>query len=127
LRLVTAKVSHYETLCNKIMDSDSTIRFAGIVTHMGRLIAGGFREGVTPIMDEKELETLFMQVALRIRMRSEFDSHLGPVNFTISHRDNAVVTSVPFDDKILYVSADKEFDLAKTPFKIMDILREKLN
>ena len=128
MKLVTVEdVQCFEKLCDQIKNLDSKIRFAGVISEMGKIIAGGSKEGTKLLVDEREHEMLFMEVALRIRMRHEFNRQLGPVNFTISHRDKVVVMSMPFDDKIMYVSADKELNLSKVPFSILEIMRRKDN
>lgn len=66
---------------------------------------------------------LFMEVALRIRMRHEYDSLLGPVNFTISHRDKVTVMSILYKNYLLYVSAETDTDLCTVPYKILEIIR----
>ena len=128
MRLVTVEdVQYFEKLCDQIKNLDSKIRFVGVISEMGKIIAGGPKEGTKLLVDEREHEMLFLEVALRIRMRHEFNRQLGPVNFTISHRDKVVVMSMPFDDKIMYVSADKELNLSKVPFSILEIMRRKDN
>jgi hypothetical protein len=72
-----------ESICKKILDLDPKIRFAGIISYKGKLLAGGEKEGVKMLVDKKNHEILFMEVALRVRMRQEFDKQLGPVNFTV--------------------------------------------
>ena len=126
MKLVTVEdVQYFEKLCEQIKDLDSKIRFAGIISEMGKIIAGGPKEGIKLLVDEREHEILFMEVALRIRMRHEFNMQLGPVNFTISHRDKIVVMSMPFDNKIMYVSAEKKLNLSKIPFAILEIMGRK--
>ncbi len=124
-QLVTANdIVIYEKICAKIQKLDKSIRFVGIVTDMGKMIAGGAKKGIKLLVDQKDQEMLFMEVALRIRMRHEFNLKLGPVNFTISNRKNVVLMSIPLmNNKLLYLSARKGFDLAKTPIKIVRILR----
>jgi len=61
-----------------------------------------------------------------MRMRREHDSHLGPVNFAISHREKVVLLSFFVGENILYVSATNEIDLGKIPFKILQVLRESI-
>lgn len=116
-------VQLYDRMCQKILDLDKKIRFAGIISQMGKLVAGGQREGVKLLVSKDRHEMLFMEVVLRIRMRHEFDLDLGPVNFTISHRDKVVVMSIPYKDKILYVSAENDIDLSKTSQAILEIIR----
>ncbi len=112
-----------EKLCKEIMELDPKIRFVGIISEMGNLLAGGQRPGIKLLIDSSKHEMLFMEVALRIRMRHEFDLSLGPVNFTISHRDKVTVMSMPYKDQVLYVSAEKDIDLCKIPHKILELIR----
>ena len=102
---------------------DTSFRFVGIINDKGKLIAGGLKQGVKPLMDEKESEMVHTEIALMMRMRREHDPHLGPVNFAISHREKVVLLSFFARDDILYVSATNEIDLGKIPFKILQVLR----
>jgi len=114
---------HIELACKKIMEMDSSIRFVGIVNDKGKLVEGGPKNGVKPLVDKKEIEMVLMEIALMARMRHEHDQHLGPVNFTVSHREKVVILTFPIDDNTLYVSATKEIDLGKVPNDIMRILK----
>jgi hypothetical protein len=81
-------------------------------------VAGGFRNGITSFIEERDHEIAFMEVVLRIRMRNEFNEKLGRVNFTISDREKIIVMSMPLGNFVLYLSAEKNFDL-KTSYKIL--------
>ena len=104
------------------MDVDPTIRFVGVVNDKGKLIEGGPKQGVKPLVDQKESEMVLMEIALMARLRREHDIHLGPVNFTVSHRENVVLMTFPAGNDTIYVSATKEIDLGKVPFNILQIL-----
>ena len=112
----------FDVICKKVMDLDPKIRFAGMINDKGRLIGGGMKEGKKPLEDTKDDEMLFMELVLRTKMRREFDSQLGPVKFAMSYREKAVVMSFPLDEYVMLVTAEKEFDFAKVPFKILKIL-----
>ena len=112
----------FEAMCKKVMDLDSRIRFAGMVNNQGRLIAGGMKEGKKTLEDTKDDEMLFMELVLRTKMRKEFDKQLGAVKFAMSYRERAVVMSFPIDEYVMLVSAEREVDFAKIPFKILKIL-----
>ena len=116
-----------ESICKKILDLDPKIRFAGIISYKGKLLAGGEKEGVKMLVDKRNHEMLFMEVALRVRMRQEFDKQLGQVNFTVSHRGKMVIMSFPFKSDILYVSGENDLDLAKIPSEILRIIRNEYN
>jgi len=43
----------YDQKCKKLLDYDE-IRFAGLINKMGRLVAGGFKPGISPLEDDAE-------------------------------------------------------------------------
>ncbi|HXV38572.1 MAG TPA: DUF6659 family protein [Nitrosopumilaceae archaeon] len=112
----------FDAICKKIKGLDSRIRFAGIVNNQGRLVAGGMKEDKKPLEDTKDDEMLFMELVLRTKMRKEFDKQLGAVKFAMSYREKAIVMSFPFGEHVMLVSAEREIDFAKIPFKILKIL-----
>lgn len=114
----------FEEICKKVMALDKEIRFVGIINERGKLLAGGLREGLKSLEDPKDDEMLFMELALRVRMRKEFDKQLGSVKFAMSFREKVIVMSFPIgDSSILYVSADTKLDYGKIPSKILEIIR----
>lgn len=119
---MASKIENLEYVCKKIVDVDPTIRFVGVINDKGKLIEGGPKQGVKPLIDQKESEMVLMEIALMSRLRREHDIQLGPVNFTISHREKVVLMTFPAGNETIYVSATKEIDLGKVPFSILQIL-----
>ncbi|HEX9846765.1 MAG TPA: DUF6659 family protein [Candidatus Nitrosotenuis sp.] len=118
------KVNEYwifEQKCKKILQEDE-IRFAGIVNRMGRLVAGGFKEGIRPLEDEEDRRKMYMELILRVSMRSEFDYSLGKVKYTASRREKAVVMSFPLDNNVLFISAEPDISIDKTANKILKLI-----
>ena len=109
----------YEKLCESAKKADSKIRFAGVINSRGRLIAGGMITSKKALEDEKKDEMLFMELALRVKMRSEFDSELGKVKFSMSHREKLIVMSFPMKNDILMVSMERKTQFEKIAFKIL--------
>ena len=105
------------------MDIDPKIRFAGVINERGRLMAGGMRENVEPLENEKDDQMIFMELALRVKMRKEFDRQLGPVNFAMASRERALAISVLLNDDILYVVAEPNTDYGLLPKRILAIVR----
>jgi hypothetical protein len=94
------------------MDADNQIRFAGVINDRGRLVAGGMRENVEPLESEKDDEMIFMELALRVKMRKEFDRQLGQVNFAMASED------------ILYVVSEPDADYGLLPKKILKLIHD---
>ena len=115
----------YEKLCESAKKADSKIRFAGLINSRGRLIAGGMVSSKKALEDEKKDEMLFMELALRVKMRSEFDTELGKVKFSMSLREKLIVMSFPIKNDILMVSMERKTKFEKIAFSILKLI-EKL-
>ncbi len=116
------KTSDYTKICNAILEVDPKIRFAGIINERGHLDAGGMRPNVKPLENEKDDEMMFLELALRVKMRKEFDAQLGPVKFAMASRQRALAISILINDDILYVVAEPDADFGTLPTKIFSIL-----
>ncbi len=121
--LMLENIVDYPEVCKKIMNLNSKIRFAGIINERGKLIAGGMKEGVEPLESQKDDEMLYMELALRIRMRKEFDKQLGQVKFALAVREKALAMSFLISSDILYVVAEPDTDFCSLPTKIMQIIK----
>ncbi|MGH1521339.1 MAG: DUF6659 family protein [Nitrosopumilus sp.] len=121
-----SKIYDYTKICNSILAIDSKIRFAGVINERGRLVGGGMRENVEPLENEKDDEMIFMELALRVKMRKEFDKQLGPVNFAMASRKRALVISVIINEDILYVVSEPDTDYGILPKKILEIINSKI-
>ena len=109
----------YDKLCDFAKKTDSKIRFAGVINSRGRLIAGGMITSKKALEDEKKDEMLFMELALRVKMRSEFDSELGKVKFSLSLREKLIVMSFPIKNDVLLVSMERKTQFEKIASNIL--------
>ena len=91
--------------CKELLNDDQ-IRFAGIINKLGNLIAGGFKDGISPFMPEEHLRMMYMQMVLEISMRKDFDASLGEINYITALRNKALMISLPIDDHLLLISAE---------------------
>jgi len=117
------KIHDYFKLCDKIKELDTKIRFAGVINERGRLVAGGMKEGVKPFESKKEDEVLFMELALKAKMRKEFDKQLGLVNFAMSQREKALGMSFSIGNSdTVCVFADPSADYVKLVEKFQSLI-----
>ena len=119
---MSSKIFDYTKICDSILTIDPKIRFAGVINERGRLVAGGMKENVEPLESEKDDEMIFMELALRVKMRKEFDKQLGPVNFAMASRERALAISIIINEDILYVVAEPDSDYGVLPKKIIEII-----
>jgi hypothetical protein len=121
-KVMTDKIYDYSTICDSILLLEPKIRFAGVINERGRLVAGGQKKDVEPLESEKDDEMIFMELALRVKMRKEFDKQLGPVNFAMASRERALAISLILNDDILYVVSEPDIDYGSLPKKILEII-----
>ncbi len=108
----------FEQKCQGLLEF-AEVRFAGMINQMDKLVAGGFKRGETPLEDAAERQKMYMELALRVSMRKEFDYSLGPVKYSASCREKAVMMSFPIGANVLLVSTFPDVDVDKTAKKIM--------
>jgi hypothetical protein len=102
-----------DSLCNRILESDKTIRFVGISNKMGNQIISRYRSGLVPLLTPKEIEMYAMQSVLRMNTRKDYESKLGkPIySFTLYQKIKRVtVTLENREYPILLASFDIEAD-----------------
>ena len=104
-QLTVKQSSELEKLCQTILNEPG-IRFAGIISFLGRLVAGGFPSDVEPLESEEKRTMMFMQLVLEVNMRREYDKTLGPVEYLISKRGKVNMISIPFHDHLAVISAE---------------------
>src|ERR671922_783925 len=97
------------SICNQILQSDDSIRFVGVPNKMGRLIVYKYRNGLVPLLTEREIEMLAIESVLRMNTRKDFESKLGkPIySFTLYEKvKRATITLENEEYPILMVSFD---------------------
>ena len=114
----------YEKLCDFAKQADSKVRFAGVINSRGRLIAGGMISSKKRLGDRKRDEMLYMELALRVKMRSEFDGDLGKVKFSMSFREKLIVMSFPIENDVLMVSMESKTQFEKIAFNILKLVEK---
>jgi hypothetical protein len=114
-----------QELCDKIFSINQNIRFAGVITKMGRLVAGGMKPELKSLENKDDSSKLYVQFALRTEMRKDFDSSFGKAIYSFTEREKIKLASFPLDDNhILRVSIEKkEIDHAQIIQSILDIIR----
>ncbi|PIW34415.1 MAG: hypothetical protein COW26_07380 [Nitrosopumilales archaeon CG15_BIG_FIL_POST_REV_8_21_14_020_33_23] len=99
------------------------IRFAAIINNRGRKIAGGFSSNITPLENDKQkMEMRFMEVALDLSMRREFDNSLGSISAIVSYRNKTNIITIPHEDSLMLISSEPELD----PNKVIHIVQQNL-
>ena len=59
------------SLCNRILESDSAIRFVGVPNKMGKKIVSSYRAGLVPLLTPWDIENLAMKSVLRMKILNQ--------------------------------------------------------
>tara|TARA_B100001142_G_scaffold259819_1_gene262076 strand:- start:384 stop:776 length:393 start_codon:yes stop_codon:yes gene_type:complete len=121
-------IENLESICQEILKLHPKMRSARFINARGHLVAGGMKKGILSLEEKKQDEMMFMELALRVRMRHEFDNEFGIVHFSLSYRDKVIVMSFPLgNDDVLLVSREKDKNFEEIPFKILELIEDIKN
>ena len=99
----------FDRICSEIFALSPAVRSAIVIDKMGRLVAGGMREGITSMEEKDDTQKLYVQFALRSVMREDFDEQFGKTLYSFSERERIKLASFPLDDQyIARVSIEKK-------------------
>jgi hypothetical protein len=112
----------FEKLCDDIFSLSQHIRFVGIITRMGKLVAGGMRQGMQSMELREDSSKLYLEFALRNEMRRDFDAEFGRTIYSFSERERIKLASFPINGHLLRISMEKEvphFELIEDILKML--------
>jgi hypothetical protein len=104
-------ILHY--VCNRILELDNSIRFAGFINNMGTIITYQYRDGLDPLLKNNESELSFVDTVLRMRTRKDMESKLGKVIYSLTVYEKVKRVTILTDrdeEPILVVSLDINYD-----------------
>ena len=98
-----------DNACDELSNDDK-VRHVGVINELGRLVAGGFKKGKSPLIEEEKISMTYMQMQLDFKMRKELDDILGPIDYIASRRTKQLIISVPIGDNLVLISAEPDAD-----------------
>ena len=107
-----------------ILSIDPGMRFAAIIDLKGNISESIMKEGKTSLKSQKEEEHFCKQVALRRKIRNEFNKSLGKVDYVHIEREKVTQIVVYPKRKTVYVTIEPNMDTIKK-LKIVKLIKEK--
>ena len=108
-----------EDKCKKILEIDDTIRFAGIATNDGQILAAEYKPGAAPFFDDINTEFLVSKQVLLAMENTHAKDKLGQLKYSVMAYENLKRATFALDEGILLVSFDKSGDENKIINKII--------
>jgi len=95
-------------ICELISKISTYIRFVGIISKTGTLLAHFRREGLEPLLDQKNTQYQFAQIAIKNELEEQFDAQLGDIEFVWEEREKVQTISFGILDKKIWITIDRK-------------------
>ena len=107
-----------------ILSLDASIRFVAIIDLKGNILEAIMKKGKTSLKTQKEEEYFCKQVALRRRIRNEFNKSLGKVNYVHIERERVTQIVVYPKRKTVYVTMEPTLNMGRK-MEIVHLIKKK--
>jgi hypothetical protein len=84
----------YEEFCNGIVELDRSIRYTGVVDHLGTLLSLAYRKGLVPLSSPEETEEYSKRAVLRTGA-IESGPKVGKLQYVIGKYENLIRATLP--------------------------------
>ena len=116
----TDEISILEKFCNLLL-KENGVRYVGIINNMGRQIAGGYRDEITPLVDEEE-HKISLEHAMEIMLTKDLDNSLGPVEHIVTTRKKVSMITIPREKYSILISVERNIEPEKIIKNSFDFL-----
>ncbi len=98
----------HQMICQKISKVSPYIRFVGVVSSDGKLLAYYRRPNFKPLLDAKKTQYQFKNLAISTGLDAAFDKSLGKVQFVWEERKKVQIISFAVKKNRVWISLDKK-------------------
>ncbi|VVC06228.1 Uncharacterised protein [uncultured archaeon] len=107
-----------------ILALDPMMRFAAIIDLKGNISEAIMKEGKTSLKSQKEEEHFCKQVAIRRKIRKQFDKSLGLVDYVHIERQKVTQIVLYPKHKTIYVTMEPSMDIRRK-LEIIEKIKKK--
>ncbi|MDE1764379.1 MAG: hypothetical protein KGH88_09100, partial [Thaumarchaeota archaeon] len=107
-----------------ILELDPMMRFAAVIDLKGNISEAIMKEGKTSLKSQKEEEHFCKQVAIRRKIRKQFDKSLGSVNYVHIERQRVTQIVIYPKHKTVYVTMEPNMDIVRK-LEIIEKIKKK--
>lgn len=112
----------FDIRCKDVLEEEG-VRYAGLLNEKGRIIAGGFKQGIVKLEKDQTKFKNFIDRVIEISLRTEHEETLGKLNYISCRRDNVILLSFPFpvSRNVLLISAEPTVNIEKLAKRVAQI------
>jgi len=109
----------HEEKCKKILEIDDAMRFAGIGSKDGQILAAQYKQGIKPFFDDIDTEFSVSNQILLAMENIQGKEKLGQLMYSVMAYENLKRATFALDTGILIISFDKSGDENKIIHKVI--------
>ena len=83
------------------------IRFVGVISKSGQLLASQRREDLEPLLVQKNTQYQFAQIAIKTELEEQFDDQLGETEFIWEERTKVQTIAFSVSGKKIWITIDR--------------------
>jgi hypothetical protein len=106
-------LSIFEEFCQLILSLDESIRFVGIATLNGAILATKYRANLVPLLTQEETASSIKYSVWRVESRRVLEEKLGKTLYVVATYEKVKRATIPIGQEgqsILVISFDNECD-----------------
>ncbi len=111
-------------IVEEIIDLDPQMRFAAIIDLKGNISEAIMKGGKTSLKSQREEEHFCKQVAIRRKIRQQFDKSLGSVNYVHIERQKVTQIVIYPKRKTVYVTMEPGIGIARK-MELINTIKKK--
>ncbi len=118
----------FDKLFTNILGIDSTIRYAAVQNSAGEKIGGGFRENVSPILDDNELKMMHYYASQRWQTRKNIEHKIGSTKYAMAEYEKLKRITFPINEEYLLILATEiNTDHTRVINKVLELIHNISN
>ena len=98
----------FEKICGNIVAISPFVRFVGIISESGELLAYRRRQSIEPLLDARNTQYQFSHIAIKTDLEGFFDKNLGEIEFVWEERKKVQIISFAIKKLRVWISIDKK-------------------
>jgi len=99
---------NFGKICDTISGISPFIRFVGVVSEGGELLAYNRRQDIEPLLDAKNTQYQLSHIAIKTDLEGFFDKNLGEIEFVWEERKKVQTISFAIGKIRVWISIDKK-------------------
>jgi len=99
------EIENFNQKCELLL-MENGIRFVGILNHMGRQIAGGYKDGIVPLVDDED-HKMCLEHAFELLLTKDLDESLGSIDYLVAKRKKVLMITIPLLKYAVLISAER--------------------